>query len=94
MTTATHTLNLIAGRLQVDITEAAAAVHVAISGVKPMGFERRKVQAFLFPLLDAYRDDARRIEIAGQRSASVAHVVQASPGQWLAYETKAEVQTS
>jgi hypothetical protein len=90
MSTATHALSLVAGPLRVDITEATTAVHIAISGVKPMGFERRKVQAFLFPLLDAYRDDPRRVEIAGQRSVCIGHVVQAGPGAWLGYVTKAE----
>jgi hypothetical protein len=92
MTTATHALSLVAGPLRVDITEATTAVHIAISGVKPMGFERRKVQAFLFPLVDAYRDDPRRVEIAGQHAAYTGHVVPAGSGQWLAYETKAGAQ--
>lgn len=87
--TAEHCLKLSRGLLHVSITEAPDKLYVAISGVKPRGFERRKFKAFMWPIVDAYRDDPRGFEISSERADSTGHVVPCGRG-WLAFELSNE----
>jgi hypothetical protein len=90
--TTAHTLQLVAGPLRVEIAESAEAVFFAITGAKPLGFEKRKLSAFLFPLVDAYRSDTRRMEVSGQHSPLTGHVRKTPGGAWMVYEMRTEAQ--
>lgn len=90
MSTAVHTLQLVAGPFRVAITEAPEAVYFGITGAKPLGFERRKVSAFIFPLVDRYRDDSRRMEVSGQHCDLTGHINPLGGNAWVGYQIRQE----
>lgn len=81
-----HTLQLIAGRLTVTFVETPEAVYMGLAGAKALGCERRKLERFLRPLIDAYRDDPRRLEISGEHCKWTGHV-RSLAGGWVGYQT-------
>ncbi len=91
MTTTTHELQLVGGRFSVTFTETPEVVYVSIRGARARGFERRKVERFMFPLVDAYRDDPRRLEINGEHAAFTGHV-RPLDGGWIAYHVPVETE--
>ena len=91
--TITHTLQLIAGPLHMTFTETADAVFFSISGALPKGCERQKIIRFMKPLIDAYRDDRRRMEMMSDRVARTGHIDPMPNGWWRAYETQDQANT-
>ena len=85
-----HELRLIGGLLRVTFTATETAVHISLSGCKAKPFERRKLREFMRPLVDAYSHDRRPIEIAGEHSQILGHVVPVERDGWVAFETRAE----
>ena len=83
-----HTLAVRGGTLTVTVTEVPHCVYMAISGpkTKPDDLqEQLRVQLFLWPIVDAYRDDPRRMEISGQHANYTGHVRPIGSGGWTAY---------
>jgi len=85
MTTTTHTLKMIAGNLIVTIHETVDAVFVGVSGVKARGCEAPKLKRFLWPLIDQFRNDMRRMEINGAHCNYTGHIETHPFGAVLAY---------
>jgi hypothetical protein len=85
MTTTTHTLQFTAGRLTVTFTETPEAVFVGLTGARARGCELPKLRRFLAPLLDAYRDDPRRLEISGEHCTWTGHVCPVTGG-WIGFQ--------
>lgn len=83
-----HTLQLFAGPLHAEVSEQPHLVRIEITGARPMGCERAKLQRFLWPIVDAYRDDSRAMRIACARHPLVGHVVPTGGGAWEVYETE------
>lgn len=65
-TTTTHVLRLSRGGIRIDITEAADVVYIVQRGVRLREDEIPRFVEWAFPILDAYRDDPRPIEMAGE----------------------------
>lgn len=64
--THTHVLRLAAGAVRLEITEAPAAVYLSIKGVKLRTGDIPKFLTWASPIIDAYRDDPRPFEMAGE----------------------------
>lgn len=79
MTTATHTLQLVAGPMHVAITETKDTIRFEITGARPMTFEHSKVLRFLGSLVDRYEADNRSLSVTGRGAGFVGHVA-AVPG--------------
>ncbi len=90
--TTKHALKLSAGPMLVTVTETPSGVFFAFDGVKPKDSELPKVSRFLWPLVDAYRDDTRPIEISGVNAPWTGHVNTLPDGSCVAYATEPGVQ--
>lgn len=82
---AVHLLRLPAGEVRVRITEAPAAIFIAIDGVPARVDDEPAVLAWLAPILDRYRDDPRRLEISGAHVDYTGHVAPGADGAWVGY---------
>lgn len=74
MTTTRHTLQLVAGPFHVDLIESDSTVQTRMTGAVALGFERKKVIRFLWPLVHQYHADGRVISISARGSSEVGHV--------------------
>lgn len=90
MSTTAHSLQLVAGPLRVTVTEAEHAVYIGMTGPKPLGFEQRKLKAFLFTLVDAFRNDPRRLEINGNRADYTGCIDPVREVGWVGYARRVE----
>ena len=88
-TTHTHVLRLPRGAVRLDITETPNTVYMCFKGAKLGPEEIPRLVAWAAPIVDAYRDDPRPFEMAGEHvdwTGRVEHV----GGQWVSYAERRE----
>lgn len=83
-TTTKHVLQLVAGPMRAVVTETDDKVVMELTGAKALGFEKRKVEKFLRPIVDSYQDDPRLIVMSGAHIDWTVHIVTVPEG-WKAY---------
>lgn len=84
-----YTLKVKAGELKVEVVEAPDAVYFHFSGAKADAddlAERYRLEHFLWPIVNAYRTDQRRMEMGGTNAAFTSHVRPAGGDRWVGYD--------